>query len=298
LCEDGIELARQTGREQVESLCLMVLAELDAYRGNAGKARADIPALLSTATTVGYSGAIHRLTRALASLELSSGDADAARRLTAALLADATELDEILGQLAGSVGIEALLGTGDIAEAERLLTLLDERANESDTGLRSLADRCRGLLLAAHGEHVRAIDALTRAAIEPELPQLADPLERARTLLVLGTVQRRAQRKRDARDTLEAAVERFEGLGARSWAARARAELRRIGGRSVARSELSETEQQIVRLVVAGYRNREVAAELSISPNTVAWNLSRIYRKVGVSSRTELAARVASHASE
>ena len=56
--------------------------------------------------------------------------------------------------------------------------------------------------------------------------------------------------------------------------------------------QLSETERQIVELVVAGRRNREVAAELSLSPNTVAWNLSKIYRKLGVTSRTELAARL------
>ena len=56
--------------------------------------------------------------------------------------------------------------------------------------------------------------------------------------------------------------------------------------------ELSETERQIVELVVAGRRNSEVAAELSLSPNTVAWNLSKVYRKLGVSSRTELVARV------
>ena len=56
---------------------------------------------------------------------------------------------------------------------------------------------------------------------------------------------------------------------------------------------LSETERRIVELVAAGRRNSEVAAELSLSPNTVAWNLSKVYRKLGVSSRTELAARMA-----
>ena len=66
-----------------------------------------------------------------------------------------------------------------------------------------------------------------------------------------------------------------------------------IGGRTTSDGELSETERQIVELVAAGRRNREVAAELSLSPNTVAWNLSKIYRKLGVASRTELAARMA-----
>jgi DNA-binding CsgD family transcriptional regulator len=106
-------------------------------------------------------------------------------------------------------------------------------------------------------------------------------------------VQRRAHHKRAARETLELAAESFDRLGARLWQAKARAELRRIGGRTASTSELSETERQIVALVVAGRRNREVAVELSLSTNTVAWNLSKIYRKLGVRSRTELAARVA-----
>ena len=70
------------------------------------------------------------------------------------------------------------------------------------------------------------------------------------------------------------------------------AALRRIGGRSASDHELSETERRIVELVVGGRRNRDVAAELSISANTVAWNLSKIYRKLGIGSRAELAARV------
>jgi DNA-binding CsgD family transcriptional regulator len=293
LCDEGIELARQTGREMGESLCQMILAEIDAYRGEAPKTRTEIPELLHAAVGVGYSGAIHRLTRALASLELSCGDAAASWRLTAPLFADVTELDEVLAQLAGAVGVEALIGVGDLPGAERLSILLDEHAAGSDTGIRPLADRCRGLLLAAQGDHGAAIEVLKAAAVEPDSPQGANPLELARTLLALGTVQRRAQRKRDARETLEHAAESFARLGARLWEARARAELRRIGGRTAHDGELSETERRIVELVVAGGRNREVAAELSLSPNTVAWNLSKVYRKLGVSSRTELAARIA-----
>jgi DNA-binding CsgD family transcriptional regulator len=293
LCDQGIELAQQTGHEQDESLCLMVLGEIDAYQGDAEKARTEIPNLLRVAEGVGYLGAIHRLTRALASLELSCGDAGAAWRVTAPLFAEVTEMDEVLGQVAGSVGIEALIDTGDIQEAKRLLALLGERAAESDTALGLLADRCRGLLLAAQGKHEAAIAMLETAAVEPDPPQGVNPLERARTLLALGTVQRRAQHKRDARETLKLAAGRFERLGARLWAARARAELGRIGGRIGSADELSETERQIVELVVAGRKNRDVAAALSLSPNTVAWNLSKVYRKLGVSSRTELAAHIA-----
>ena len=121
-----------------------------------------------------------------------------------------------------------------------------------------------------------------------------NPFELARTLLALGTVQRRVQQKRAARESLQLAGDLFERLGARVWLEKARSEQRRIGGRTASDDQLSETERQIVELVVAGRRNSEVAAELSLSTNTVAWNLSKVYRKLGVSSRTELAARMAS----
>jgi DNA-binding CsgD family transcriptional regulator len=85
---------------------------------------------------------------------------------------------------------------------------------------------------------------------------------------------------------------RADALSARVWLERARSELRRIGGRIASDHRFSETERQIVELVVAGRRNSEVAAELSLSPNTVAWNLSKVYKKLGVRSRTELAACV------
>lgn len=156
-----------------------------------------------------------------------------------------------------------------------------------------LARRCRGLLLAARGDTEAAIAEFEAAAVEPEPPREGNPFELARTLLTLGTVQRRAQHRRAARESLTRAVEIFERLGARLWSDKAHSELRRIGGRTASEGQLSETERRIVELVVAGRRNREVAAELSLSPNTVAWNLKKVYRKLGVSSRTELAAHIA-----
>jgi DNA-binding NarL/FixJ family response regulator len=122
------------------------------------------------------------------------------------------------------------------------------------------------------------------------------PFERARTLLALGSAERRAHHKRASREALEQALETFEGLGAPLWAAKARSELGRIGGRRApTRGALSETEAQIAELAATGQTNAEIAAELVVSPKTVKWNLSKIYRKLGVRSRTELAAALASH---
>jgi DNA-binding CsgD family transcriptional regulator len=293
LCGEAIELARQTGWDMFEPLCLVVLAKIDAYRGEAERARAAIPDLLHVTERAGYGDPIHELRLALAVLELSAGDAASSWRHVAPLCADFEEMDEYLARVVGSVAIEALAAIGDADTAEWLLALLDEHAAEPDSSLRPLAARSRGALGAARGDYDGAIAALEAATEEPEPPQQASPFERARTLLVLGTVHRQAHHKRAARETLEQSLEIFDGLGARMWADRARSELRRIGGRIPSEGQLSETERQIVELVVAGRRNREVAAELSLSPNTIAWNLSKVYRKLGVTSRTELAAHMA-----
>jgi DNA-binding NarL/FixJ family response regulator len=291
LCEEMMDVARQTGKDRTEPLALMILAEIDAYRG-VESVRTTIPELLGIAESFGYGGATHRLQRALASLELSVGDSDASWQGLEPLLAGVEQMDEVVAQLTGSVGIETLVASGELATAERLLALLEERATGSDTALRAFAERGRGLVYAARGDTERAIATLEAAAVEPTPPREANPFELARTLHLLGAAQRSAQHKRAARETLERSLSIFEALGARLWAEKARSELRRIGGRAASESELSETERQIVELVVAGRKNREVAAELSLSPNTVAWNLSKIYRKLGVHSRTELAAHV------
>jgi DNA-binding CsgD family transcriptional regulator len=288
-----MELARQTGWDNFLPLCRRILVQIAAHRGEVERVRTETPDLLQVAERTGIADYAYELGRALASFELSVGDAESAWSHVEPLFAKAEDMDEYGAQVAGSVAIEALIGVGDLRTAERLLDQLEEHAAGSDTAAGAFAHRARGLLHASRGDQERAIAALEAAAVDPEPPQEANPFELARTLLALGTLQRQAQHKRVARDTLEHAAEIFERLGARLWLEKARSELRRIGGRTASDTELSETERRIVELVVAGRRNREVAAELNLSPNTVGWNLSKVYRKLGVSSRTELAARIA-----
>jgi DNA-binding NarL/FixJ family response regulator len=88
------------------------------------------------------------------------------------------------------------------------------------------------------------------------------------------------------------ALSAFEQLGARVWADRTQAELRRIGGRTPAGKELTPAEERIATLVAEGKTNREVAAELVVTVHTVESALTRIYSKLGVRSRTELAHRL------
>ncbi len=92
---------------------------------------------------------------------------------------------------------------------------------------------------------------------------------------------------------LTGALERFEALGAPLWAERAREDRARIGGRARSNDDLTPTEEQIAELVAAGMTNREVAATLFVTPKTVESALTRVYRKLGVRSRTELARRLA-----
>ena len=107
-----------------------------------------------------------------------------------------------------------------------------------------------------------------------------------------GEIQRRANRRLLARKRFKQ-HRRARVTGARLWANRAKREVARIGGRvAAAGGELSETERQIAELVGEGRSNKEVAAALSLSPKTVEWNLSKVYAKLGVRSRTELARRL------
>ena len=119
-----------------------------------------------------------------------------------------------------------------------------------------------------------------------------EPLEYARTLLAAGAIERRAKRKAEAREALEQARSIFEQLGARLWCERARLELERTGLHRTAGRELSAAERRVADLAASGATNKEIAAELFMSVKTVEAHLSRIYRKLGIRSRTELASLV------
>ncbi len=126
-------------------------------------------------------------------------------------------------------------------------------------------------------------------AAHERLPQ---PFELGRTLLAQGSIERRAKHRAAARDSLTRALEIFDQLGAPLWAEKATAELARIPGRPPRPATSARPSVESPSSSRPGLSNKEVAAQLFITVRTVEGNLTRIYRKLGVHSRTELAARL------
>jgi DNA-binding NarL/FixJ family response regulator len=291
--EEGNETALQTGQEPQRVFALAVRALVRATRGHVEGARVDAGAAIALADERGVMVASILATTALGLLELSLGNPGAAHRQLGPLV---ERLEQGGVREPGSMrfvfdDVEALIALGRLDEAGALLDLVEGRARRLDrASALAAAARGRGLLAAARGDTDAALAWLQEALARYERESMA--FEEARTLLALGATRRRARMKRPAREALERALAGFEQLGARLWADKARAELARVGGRPPATGELTETERRIAALAAEGRSNKEIATALFVTPKTVGTQLSRIYRKVGVHSRTELARRL------
>ena len=189
--------------------------------------------------------------------------------------------------------IEALVELGRRDDAVEILDWYEGNARRLERAS-ALANcrRCRGLLAAQAGELGAAFADFEDALAWHDRARI--PLDNGRTLLALGVAQRRAKRRREARATLEKALALFERIGAALWAERARGELRRISGRAATTGALTPAEERVAALVAEGKTNREVAAALFLSDRTVEGHLSRIFGKLGVRHRTEVARALAS----
>ena len=291
---EASERCRQSRQGITLLLALSEQAFVSALTGNVDASRAAAEEGLRIAGEAGAFLLVPIHIAVLGFLELSLGDAAATHRLLGPL-AD--------GIVAGGLAepgvarflpdeIEALIALGEYEAARALLVLLEERARVLDrASALAAAARCRAALEAARADFVA-----TRKSIAHALDQharLDEPFEFGRTLLVQGGVERRARQHRAARTALERALEVFDQLGAPLWAKKAQAELARIGGRTASPVELTPTEQRVATLVAKGKTNREVAAELFVTVNTIEAALTRIYGKLNVRSRTELARRLA-----
>ncbi|ATL26604.1 ATP-binding protein [Streptomyces formicae] len=285
--DEGLRIAEDTGQPYYARQLRGALAHLAALDGDeercrdlAGRGsdpRQTLPGLEWGALAVGL-------------LELGNGRYEAALRVYEDVAASPS--GHTVAVLYGVPDrVEAAVRTGRAASVRELAA--DFGAWAGHTGAawaRALAARCRALL---------APEAAAGAVYEEALALHADdgrPFERARTELLLGEWLRRAGRRSEARTPLRSALDTFELLAAAPWAERARAELRatgesraRRGGDLAPLEHLTPQERQVVRLAATGMTNRDIGAQLFLSPRTVGYHLYNAYPKLGVASRGELA---------
>jgi DNA-binding CsgD family transcriptional regulator len=184
---------------------------------------------------------------------------------------------------------EALAEAGQPKEADAVIERLGglAAAQQHPWGL-ATTDRSAAVVALADGYDEGAADGLARAAAAYQALGLG--FDAARTLLVLGRAQRRARKRAAARDSLEQARTALEALGCPGWARAAAGELDRVSGRRAAPGGgLTPAERRVAELAAGGLSNKEIAAQLYLSVYTVEAHLSRVYAKLGVSSRTQLA---------
>jgi DNA-binding CsgD family transcriptional regulator len=290
--EEGMAIQQASYGENSKGSLTYGPATVAAYRGEVELARAIADQGLAQTEALGSMSCASAIRTTQGFLELSLGDNEAASERYQPIVERFRSGDAgypgTRDNAALPDAIEALTGLGRVDEAEELVLLWEREGVRAEVSrMPATAARCRALIAAARGDLDAAIEH-AEAALEHHR-DLPLPFQRARTLIVLGTLHRRAKHKAAARAALEEAVEILDAMGAVLWAERARAELGRIGGRA-ATDGLTPTEQRVADLVAEGRSNKEVAAELFVSVRTVEANLTRVYAKLGIRSRTELAA--------
>jgi DNA-binding CsgD family transcriptional regulator len=283
-CEKSVIHA---GQRSYARLSLTANALLHSYRGELREAASDARAALAIAVDIGDEPYHRRALAILGATELCGGDPAAANQHFESLRGRGTDVGFRGTTRSEGDEVEALLSLGRLADAEAVCARL---AKFDDPWQRTIGSRSRALLTAARGDlpgSIREFDLALDA--HAALPM---PLERARTLLAYGAVLRRGKQKRAARERLQEALAILNPLGAAAWIRRAEAELSRVAPSSAGPGTLTPTEARVAGLVASGHTNKEVAAKLSLSVKTVEANLSRIYSKLNVRSRSELVARV------
>ncbi len=287
--EEGLLVADQAESRMMEGAISALLALVEGSRGDVDGARTRGVRALAQLDEVGDRSYSTYASHILGFIELSAGNPSAAHdRFGSISVEQGIEGTKRLAFIGDE--IEALVLLGRIDEAGALADELQRRGELLHRPtLLATAARCHGLVHGARGDLEGAIRSAERAVALGA--DLGLPFERGRALLVLGDIQRRAKHRRAARETLTAAAAVFEALGASPWKAKAVDSLARVGGR--VRSEgLTPTELQVATLVARGLTNKEVAAELFVTVRAVEANLSRIYAKLDVRSRTELVSRL------
>ena len=260
-----------------------------AWQGRLEEARPDAEQALAMALRDSNQLYVNEAQHALGFIELSLG------RMAEAAEHYAVVADGIMGMgwrhpslvvWQGSA-VEALVGAGRRTEAVAIVEELETMAArfELPTAV-AQALRCRAIVLEDEGDLEGAVEALDESVRLSE--PLGIPLEHARTLLIRGVVHRRRRQKALSREDLRRARDLFSSCGAVVWADRAERELDRSAA-VAAGAELTPSERAVAELAATGSTNREIASSLYLSEKTVEAVLTRVYRKLAVRSRTQLA---------
>ena len=283
---EAVTLGRDTGQQLWAAYASSALAYLAAIQGDETRCLelADIG--------VGPPGA-ERATgtqarAALGLLDLGLGRiAEAYERLAGVQRGPVRHLSAVQRSVPNFVESAVRMGRADeAAEAMRRFEAWAAVMDEPWTD--ALVLRCQALLAADESAEDLYVTSLASHPVDER------PFDRARTTLLYGEWLRRARRKADARHQLVTARQSFDEIEARPWADRAAAELAAIDGSTRQRttsadgSGLTPQELQIAELAAAGLANRDIAAQLFLSPRTVAYHLYKAYPKLGIRSRTEL----------
>ncbi len=285
--EEGVRLASNFGHHWGASSNLGNLALVDALRGEESRARAHAAEAMELAATTGATVITAFAELGLGLLELTLGrPSEATDRLLLVTDVERPESNPVIGLWPIPDLIEAAARCGRLDEAAARFDRYRDWVQRSPSPARlSRLGRCRAL--AGEGD--------VREQFEGALAPYAgySPFQQARTELLYGEWLRRERQRREARLHLRRAADLFHQVGARPWEERAEAELRATGETARKRDpstldQLTPQELQIAGLVASGMTNREIAAQLYLSPRTIDYHLRKVFGKLGLSSRTEL----------
>ncbi|MGZ6804088.1 MAG: helix-turn-helix transcriptional regulator, partial [Nocardioidaceae bacterium] len=292
---EALTMARAVGLDLAAVQAEAGLAQVDAAAGRATACAARVARVEEGCRAHGFAAPLLYTDLATARLALSQGDGPRAVGLFEAAVRrwDAWGSVGLVVWTALPELVEAQVRARDLDAARATLARLEATpgAGATATGRAWLA-HCR---LAAARD--RDLDGAYEAALG-RLEETSHPMLAARTRLVRAERVRRAGRPGDARLAAQEALDRFDALGALLWRERAARELAALGRQapppvSSLLHRLTPQERQIAQIAATGASTREIAVALFLSPKTVEHHLTRIYRELGLRSKTELAARLA-----
>jgi DNA-binding CsgD family transcriptional regulator len=289
VASEALQFARELGAANPAGTPLGILAFVAAIQGNDDEARRRSTELRELAAAHGVPARATFAAYVLAMLDLGRGRwSEALERFRVVADPRPDVGDGFLAKGAQPDMIEAALRAGYPDEAREALSQFEEWAPQSSyPWVDARLSSCRGLVTDGDEATAHFEEAL-------RLALTSGPFDLARIRLLYGEHLRRERRRADARAQLRAALEGFERVRAEPWAERARIELRASGETARKRDPstidlLTPQELQISRLVAEGLSNKEVAAQLFLSPRTIDYHLRNVFAKLGIKSRTQLA---------